>query len=312
MLVELLAVTIAIIIVFISIYSNFFPALGEYESRMIYNNIDAQYSGFYARVVYLKMFNDNTTEETSLLTSMNSQDYITLVTNGECNSNLFSGVTGFNTSCNSYMENLNIEEIIFTKYNITELKSNYDGTVFKKYIKYLSKTSDNEDGELYRLLIKTTDGYTTMPFYSKICSEFNYGQWNYTVNDCSLNYRTGGTNNWSEWGNVRNSCNTFDTSNCETTTPEESNYFNCQDEINGASITKCVTVTDNGSSNCYDGINNLLCRANSATSYSNITIVGDPVNGNCKNGELMNVYRFRENTDNEHNDAASWAVSPCE
>ena len=78
MLVELLAVTIAIIIVNISIYSNFFPALGEYESRMIYNNIDAQYSGFYARVVYLKMFNDNTTEETSLLTSMNSQDYITL------------------------------------------------------------------------------------------------------------------------------------------------------------------------------------------------------------------------------------------
>lgn len=492
MIAELLAVTVAILIVFMMIYTNFLPTLGELELRNQYNNIDSQYETFYTRVLYLKMFDENQIIETSTLATIeNSPNYITLVENGTCNATLFTDVTGFNTNCNSLIEKFGIEELILTSYDLTDVKANYTGTKLKKYIKYLSsKTLNQDDINLYRLISKTDEGYATMSLYSQECSAYNYGEWIYTVNDCSKKYRVGGekrptnlvtnggfetgnmngwltcsncggsasaqsggyhgsykavftprdnwtwaqryqnisfisghkyyasiyaasgcpewsppmtsfakiegyggdaitlanstsysvllkstiftatttttagkiqigagvqhidmgnsldsvlivdltdtfgagnepaitwcnsnigyssTNDlklissWEEWKNVTSACNIYDTGNCQTDDIVLNEYFQCQSQINGETIKKCVTESNNGTTNCFDGTNNLMCRANSVTNYSIFTIIGDPINGTCSTGSLMNLYRYRNNTDKDV-DTSNWSFAPC-
>lgn len=186
MIAELLAVTVAILIVFMMIYTNFLPTLGELELRNQYNNIDSQYETFYTRVLYLKMFDENQIIETSTLATIeNSPNYITLVENGTCNATLFTDVTGFKTNCNSLIEKFGIEELILTSYDLTDIKTNYTGTKLKKYIKYLSsKTLNQDEINLYRLISKTDEGYATMSFYSQECKDRNCP--NYTNEDWSL------------------------------------------------------------------------------------------------------------------------------
>ena len=61
MLTELMVVSVAILVLFIAVYSNFYPYFGEYENRLYYNNIDTEYALFYTRVMYLKYLKANTT-----------------------------------------------------------------------------------------------------------------------------------------------------------------------------------------------------------------------------------------------------------
>ena len=40
MLVELMVVSVAVLILFIAVYTNFYPRMGEYENRIYYNNVE--------------------------------------------------------------------------------------------------------------------------------------------------------------------------------------------------------------------------------------------------------------------------------
>lgn len=46
MLTELMVVSVAILVLFIAVYSNFYPSVGEYENRLHYNNISTEYALF--------------------------------------------------------------------------------------------------------------------------------------------------------------------------------------------------------------------------------------------------------------------------
>lgn len=162
MIAELLIVTIAIMVIFTVIYSNFYPTIGEYEKREEYININATYANFYLKLYTLKYLNNNQTIETNFLDNINNNSYITFVTNSAC--------TSINTAeCNSLVSNLEIQEAILTTDNLTMVKENYPiSGVLKNYINYLSSSSN--DNGLYRLIIKTSNGYANSTFYSKKCN----------------------------------------------------------------------------------------------------------------------------------------------
>ena len=85
MLTELMVVSVAILVLFIAVYSNFYPNIGEYENRLYYNNIDTEYALFYTRVMYLKYLKANTTTKNNLLTNVSNNNYVTLIENGTQN-----------------------------------------------------------------------------------------------------------------------------------------------------------------------------------------------------------------------------------
>ena len=70
MLTELMVVSVAILVLFIAVYSNFYPSVGEYENRLYYNNIDTEYALFYTRVMYLKYLKENTATKNNLFTNV--------------------------------------------------------------------------------------------------------------------------------------------------------------------------------------------------------------------------------------------------
>ena len=59
MIAELLVVTVAIMVIFTIVYSNFYPTMGEYEKRETYNNINSLYANFYVKTSFLKTLKTN-------------------------------------------------------------------------------------------------------------------------------------------------------------------------------------------------------------------------------------------------------------
>lgn len=171
MMVELLVVTVAIMIIFTSLYINFYPTVGEYEKRMDYNDVLSTYKLFYFRTDYLQSL---ITEDNKKTDPLKDNDYIVLVSNGSCNNQFLT--------CSSLVNNLQISDVIITK-NMEVLKSNLDSlsidSSFKDYINYLPNYKDTE--KTYRLVMKTEDGYATSSLYSFSCvdvlgNEKGYGK----------------------------------------------------------------------------------------------------------------------------------------
>lgn len=115
MLTELMVVSVAILVLFIAVYSNFYPSVGEYENRLYYNNIDTEYALFYTRVMYLKYLKENTATKNNLFTNVLNNNYVTLIENGSCNSSYFSNE--FLNKCNINAKKFNIKTLILTSYN---------------------------------------------------------------------------------------------------------------------------------------------------------------------------------------------------
>jgi len=284
MLTELMVVSVAILVLFIAVYSNFYPNIGEYENRLYYNNIDTEYALFYTRVMYLKYLKANTTTKNNLLTNVSNNNYVTLIENGSCNSSYFSNE--FLNKCNINAKKFNIKTLILTSYNPEKIKkSAFTDGKLAKYISYIPNY--NSDDELYRLIIKTDYGYANSNFYSKKCNKYIYGNWNYTfkpcnveegmcervnqlyinigtwtsekvceVNEGNLNlcetetvlYRTKTNDTWSEYTEIP--CDVSDSDTCEqvTGTFYRKNSFTSNPE------TVCMSTNDNrceGRSNGY-------------------------------------------------------------
>lgn len=183
MLTELMVVSLAILVLFIAVYSNFYPSVGEYENRLYYNNIDTEYALFYTRVMYLKYLKENTTTKKNLLTNVSNNNYVTLIENGSCNNYNFSNE--FLNNCNINAKKFNIKTLILTSYNPEKIKtSSFTDERLSKYISYIPNYNSND--ELYRLIIKTDYGYANSNFYSKKCEKYTYSKWTYTFKPCEV------------------------------------------------------------------------------------------------------------------------------
>lgn len=149
---ELLAVTVVIMVVFITVYSNFFPTTAEFERRMAYNDLESLYATYYMRQFFNEKFDDNDFKDRTYNLVYKSDT--------SCNGSIN------NEKCSKIANSLEIEEMIIAKNNIKELKNDLENTNLsdglKKYIKYLpvhlTQTSTEEQ---YRIILKTKNGYAT-------------------------------------------------------------------------------------------------------------------------------------------------------
>ena len=173
---ELLAVSMVILLLFSILFSNYLPLVAEYENRLSYNDVTAEYAGYYVRKMYLT---DNNELSSSTKTSINngiSASFFKVYDKNGINKVCDQYISGFagddKTSakkyCNSILEEYGVEEIIITNYSMTNVKSKYTESSGKlyKYIKYLpeyTNTIYKGDNDLYRIILKTKDGYATTP-----------------------------------------------------------------------------------------------------------------------------------------------------
>lgn len=180
---ELLAVSMVVLLIFSILFSNYLPLVAEYENRLNYNNTSAQFAVYYARKIYNGV-KENGDKFKPIDTMINSNKYYVAYNSKKssiCNSDVTqlksenkNEIFGVNddkdviTRCQSIFNEYGVEEIILTKYRLTDVKNGYtqnDGTLYN-YIKYLPEyknTVYQDNNELYRIIIKTKDGYATTP-----------------------------------------------------------------------------------------------------------------------------------------------------
>ena len=130
---ELLAVCIIVLGIFAVLFSNYLPLTAEYENRVTYNNVNAEYAATYIR----KAFKD--VKVYDALKNLDTTGYYTLYTcesGGGCEikDGIFTKSDG--TSRNSeyekkknqiikFINEYGIQEIIITKYKTKEVKDKY-------------------------------------------------------------------------------------------------------------------------------------------------------------------------------------------
>lgn len=180
---ELLAVSMVVLLIFSILFSNYLPLVAEYENRLNYNNTSAQFAAYYARKIYIELINGNEFGNSSV--SINNKGFYTAYSTKDDSFNICQidvlnlgkgmyDIFGTRNNedaisrCQSIFGEYGIEEMILTKYKLTDVKSKYkqnNGTLYN-YIQYLPEyknTVYQGDNELYRIIIKTKDGYATTP-----------------------------------------------------------------------------------------------------------------------------------------------------
>ena len=187
---ELLAVCIIVLGIFSMLFANYLPLLAEYENRISYNNVTAQYASHYIRKMYKTALEggNGTTLKNTINSGISSGNGVFEVY-GKNNTKILNQLSENKETLEKLIENYGIEEIAITKYILTNAKSNYNKDSLKNYINYLPTYKNSiytganaEDNmELYRLIIKTKNyGYATTPILSDYntpseCFEGEYG-----------------------------------------------------------------------------------------------------------------------------------------
>lgn len=182
---ELLAVSMVVLLIFSILFSNYLPLVAEYENRLNYNNTSAQFAAYYARKIYNGV-KENGNSFIAIENSINNYNYYSAYNSKKNISNICKedvvrlGYDGRDNlfgarktsdaipRCQSIFNEYGVEEIILTKYKLTDVKSAYaqnDGALYN-YIQYLPEyrnTVYQGNNDLYRIIIKTKDGYATTP-----------------------------------------------------------------------------------------------------------------------------------------------------
>ena len=193
---ELLAVSIVLLFIFSILFSNYLPLVAEYENRLSYNDVTAQYAAHYIRKMYKEalldtdlqtQFDDVKTGKVGYMTVYKKGDtsqqsiynHIGTVTNSSIS---WADSPGKKELKKKEIENVineyGIEEIIITRYKLEDVKANYSkgsGSLYN-YIKYLPSYEKSiytgndlstDSIQLYRIILKTKDyGYATTPILS--------------------------------------------------------------------------------------------------------------------------------------------------
>ena len=176
---ELLAVSMVILLLFSILFSNYLPLVAEYENRLSYNDVTAEYAGYYVRKMYLTDDNKLSNSTTRIIANgiVRNSFYKVYDKNASINKVCEQYVVNEQDGdkkdiakkyCNSILEEYAIEEIIITNYSMTNIKSKYTKSSGKlyKYIQYLpeyNNTIYTGNNDLYRIILKTKDGYATTP-----------------------------------------------------------------------------------------------------------------------------------------------------
>lgn len=181
---ELLAVSMVVLLIFSILFSNYLPLVAEYENRLDYNDVSSQFAAYYARKIYIGLIDDDSFS--TIGSKINSDKYYVAYNSKSEISNICkSDVSNLETKarydifgtrnntyaisrCQSIFNEYGVEEIILTKYKLTDVKGAYaqnSGTLYN-YIKYLPEyknTVYQGIDDLYRIIIKTSSGYATTP-----------------------------------------------------------------------------------------------------------------------------------------------------
>ena len=178
---ELLAVSLVILVLFSVLFSNYLPLVAEYENRIMYNDVSAQYAAYYVRQIVKDAIDD---ENFSVeITTINKDGYVSLFKDSDVNNannkicmlasskyNDEKAIESSKKACNEMIALYDIKEVIVTKYSLADLKSNKkykqnDGSLYE-YIEYLPKyenTIYKDDNDLYRIILKADNKYATTP-----------------------------------------------------------------------------------------------------------------------------------------------------
>lgn len=175
---ELLAVSMVILLLFSILFSNYLPLVAEYENRLSYNDVTAEYAGYYVRKMYLTDNNELSSSTKRFINSgiggnsfykvYDKNASINKVCEQYANEQDDDKKVTARKYCNSILDEYAIEEIIITNYSMTDVKSKYTKSSGKlyKYIQYLPEyknTIYTGNNDLYRIILKTKDGYATTP-----------------------------------------------------------------------------------------------------------------------------------------------------
>lgn len=175
---ELLAVSMVILLLFSILFSNYLPLVAEYENRLSYNDVTAEYAGYYVRKMYLtddnklssstKRFINDGIASNSFYKVYDKNATINKVCEQYVNEQDEDKKSIAEKYCNSILDEYAVEEIIITNYSMTNIKSKYTKSSGKlyKYIQYLPEyenTIYTGNNDLYRIILKTKDGYATTP-----------------------------------------------------------------------------------------------------------------------------------------------------
>lgn len=186
---ELLAVCIIVLGIFSMLFANYLPLLAEYENRISYNNVTAQYASHYIRKMYKEALEDPEIQKTFKTITQNNPKLTVYTEKDKDNSKIYDHIDAVTSNKVSWSNNseakkneikslievYGIEEIAITKYVLTDAKNKNQDESLKNYLKYLPEYKNSiytganaeENKELYRLLIKTKNyGYATTPILS--------------------------------------------------------------------------------------------------------------------------------------------------
>lgn len=212
---ELLAISIVILLIFSILISNYLPLVAEFENRVDYTNVTANYASFLVRKVYKAVLEDTTPVEPDtgktaaevLFRDLTEEKPYYVVYDQSYAQHTMSPGLLVNErqirKLNSVIEQYGIEEIVITKYQLTDAKkvTKHDlrndpdlegnGIInlygFIQYLPEYNKSKYGQDGELeepYRLIVKTKDfGYATTqilpdPPLPYKCFNLSYGKVN--------------------------------------------------------------------------------------------------------------------------------------
>lgn len=168
---ELLAVSLVILVLFSVLFSNYLPLVAEYENRIMYNDVSAQYAAYYVRQIVKGAIDEE--KISSEIPTINKNGYVSLFKyNNEGNAdNKICVLASSKNACNKMFALYDIKEVIVTNYSLSKIKdkeSGYkqnDGSLYE-YIQYLPKyenTIYEGDKELYRIILKADNKYATTP-----------------------------------------------------------------------------------------------------------------------------------------------------
>lgn len=156
-LVETLIVSVFVMGIISLVFVNFYPLIGEYEKREVYDDVDGKYAAYWMKT----LFEDNLPDDFAI-----TNNYYVM----DCD-HLF----GNKNTCKHLKENFNIINMYITNFNITNFKTtvksnNAFSSNLKEYVNYLPNYSKQSGKSKYRIILemkRTKDGndynaYSTM------------------------------------------------------------------------------------------------------------------------------------------------------
>ena len=146
---ELLVVSVIILILFSVLFSNYLPLVAQYENRINYNDVTAEYASFYVRKIYKDAMDD--IDIKNQIDEKIKNGYYT-VYSSTYNIKDFSFLNNYRF-LEDIISEYSIDEIVITTNDLSSIKEKYErNKPLYNYINYLPKTANNDDMERYRII----------------------------------------------------------------------------------------------------------------------------------------------------------------